>query len=96
MKKEDDLLSQLRMDELEKYNVSFNHETAYTLRIYSKLKSIIENTLDIQHYYDFQREGEMKINLTMEVYHICEALEFAKRELIDYAIENDYDGLIKP
>ena len=84
------------MDELEKYNVSFNHETAYTLRIYSKLKSIIENTLDIQHYYDFQREGEMKRNLTMEVYHICEALEFAKRELIDYAIEKDYDGLIKP
>ncbi len=38
MKKEDDLLSQLRMEELEKYNVSFNHETAYTLRIYSKLK----------------------------------------------------------
>ena len=27
MKKEDDLLSQLRMEELEKYNVSFNHET---------------------------------------------------------------------
>ncbi|MDA9139872.1 hypothetical protein N9N57_00555 [Flavobacteriaceae bacterium] len=96
MKKEDDLLSQLRMEELEKYNVSFNHETAYTLRIYSKLKSIIEDTLDIQHYYDFHREGDMKNNLTIEVYHLCEALELAKRELIDFAIENGYDGLIKP
>ena len=95
MKKDDDLLSQLRMEELEKYNVSFNHKTQYTLRIYSKLKSIIEDTLDIQHYYDFQREGDMKRNLTMEVYHLCEALEFTKRELIDFAIENGYDGLIK-
>jgi len=31
----------------------------------------------------------------MEVYHLCEALEFTKRELIDFAIENGYDGLIK-
>ena len=31
----------------------------------------------------------------MEVYHLCEALEFAKRELFDFAIENEYDGLIK-
>ena len=95
MKSENNFLSQLRKEELEKYNVPFSFETAHTLRIYSKIRFIIDETLDIQHYFDFDREGEMKNDLTIQVYHICEALELAKRELVDFAIEHKLDGLLK-
>ena len=95
MKEQNDLLSELAKKDLERYNVPFDKNTAYTIRIYSKLKTIIDETLDIQHYFDFNREGDMKENLTLEVYHLCEALEIAKRELIDYAIENQFDSFIK-
>ena len=57
MKKENNFLSQLRKEELEKYNIPFSRETAHTLRIYSKIRNIIDDTLDIQHYFDFDREG---------------------------------------
>ena len=95
MKEQNDLLSELAKEDLERYNVPFDKNTAYTIRIYSKLKTIIDETLDIQHYFDFNREGDMIENLTLEVYHLCEALEIAKRELIDYAIENQFDSFIK-
>ena len=95
MKKENNFLSQLRKEELEKYNVPFSRETAHTLRIYSKIRNIIDDTLEIQHYFDFEREGDMKKDLTIQVYHICEALEIAKRELVDFAIEHEFDGLLK-
>jgi len=37
----------------------------------------------------------MKRNITIEVYHLCQALELIKRNLIDFAEENDWDRLIK-
>lgn len=37
----------------------------------------------------------MKKDLDIQVYHICEALEIAKRELVDFAIEHEFDGLLK-
>ena len=40
MKEQNDLLSELAKKDLEKYNVPFNKNTAYTIRIYSKLNTI--------------------------------------------------------
>ena len=81
---------------MKKYEIKLDRDTAYTLNIYKKLESVVDDQLDIDHYFDFDREGDMKRNLSIEIYHLCQALELIKRNLIEFAAENGWDGLIKP
>ena len=65
------------------------------LNIYKKLESVVENQLDIDNYFDFDREGDMKRDHSIEVYHLCQAVKLIKRNQIEFAAENTRHGLIK-
>ena len=80
---------------MKNYKIEIDKSAAYTLNVYKKLERVVDDQLDIDHYFDFDRVGDMKRNITIEVYHLCKALELIKRNLIDFAEENDWDRLIK-
>ena len=80
---------------MKNYKIEIDKSAAYTLNVYKKLERVVDDQLDIDHYFDFDRVGGMKRNITIEVYHLCQALELIKRNLIDFAEENDWDRLIK-
>ena len=80
---------------MKNYKIEIDKSAAYTLNVYKKLERVVDDQLDIDHYFDFDRVGDMKRNITIEVYHLCQALELIKRDLIDFAEENDCDRLIK-
>ncbi len=80
---------------MKNYKIEIDKSAAYTLNVYKKLERVVDDQLDIDHYFDFDRVGDMKRNITIEVYHLCQALELIKRNLIDFAEENDWDRLIK-
>ena len=80
---------------MKNYKIEIDKSAAYTLNVYKKLERVVDDQLDIDHYFDFDRVGDMKRNITIEVYHLCQALELIKRDLIDFAEENDWDSLIK-
>ena len=80
---------------MKKFEIKLDRDTAYTLNIYKKLERVVDDQLDIDHYFDFDREGDMKRDLSIEVYHLCQALELIKKNLLGLAEENGWDGLIK-
>ena len=80
---------------MKNYKIEIDKSAAYTLNVYKKLERVVDDQLDIDHYFDFDRVDDMKRNITIEVYHLCQALELIKRNLIDFAEENDWDRLIK-
>jgi hypothetical protein len=65
------------------------------LNIYKKLESVVDDQLDIDNYFDFDREGDMKRDHSIEVYHLCQDIELIKRNQIEFAAENTRHGLIK-
>ena len=80
---------------MKNYKIEIDKSAAYTLNVYKKLERVVDDQLDIDHYFDFDRVGDMKRNIKIEVYNLCQALELIKRDLIDFAEENDWDRLIK-
>ena len=54
---------------MKKYKIEIDKSAAYTLNVYKKLERVVDDQLDIDHYFDFDRVGDMKRNITIEVYH---------------------------